>query len=145
MVRKQVIVHVFSNKPKINFIFHRRREKSTICDDMDDVMFLALTLTREEKDLTLRPSCTLGPDAAIAADSTSNTAGLARCSATQDIRQRCSDPCLPVGDAVTAEKRKVTTVSSPKRETPLSPEWSTLRKKTEDAVSSSYQLVCVIR
>uniref|UniRef100_A0A8C9YDK0 non-specific serine/threonine protein kinase n=1 Tax=Sander lucioperca TaxID=283035 RepID=A0A8C9YDK0_SANLU len=51
---------------------------------------------------------------------------------TQDIRQRCSDPCLPVEDAATAEKKKVTTVSSSKRETLLSPEWSTLRKKTED-------------
>uniref|UniRef100_A0A4W6E848 Mitogen-activated protein kinase kinase kinase kinase n=1 Tax=Lates calcarifer TaxID=8187 RepID=A0A4W6E848_LATCA len=61
---------------------------------------------------------------------------LSRCSATQDVRQRCSDSCLPVGDAVTAEKRRTTTVSSPKRETPLSPEWSTLRKKTEDSVSS---------
>uniref|UniRef100_A0AAQ5YQQ5 Mitogen-activated protein kinase kinase kinase kinase n=1 Tax=Amphiprion ocellaris TaxID=80972 RepID=A0AAQ5YQQ5_AMPOC len=62
---------------------------------------------------------------------------LARCSATQDIRQRCSDPCLTAGEAVTAEKRKVTTVCSPKRETPLSPEWSTLRKKTDDSVSST--------
>uniref|UniRef100_A0A8D3CB79 Mitogen-activated protein kinase kinase kinase kinase n=1 Tax=Scophthalmus maximus TaxID=52904 RepID=A0A8D3CB79_SCOMX len=59
------------------------------------------------------------------------------CSATQDIRQRCSDPCLPVAGAVTAEKRRVATVSSPKRETPLSPEWSTLRKKTENSVSSN--------
>lgn len=171
--------------------------------------FSSLTPNTEERDLTLRPSCTLGHDAAITADSTSTTGTthrtfhqsssfyrqhvsvwvnlkqlcgsldediywtlskvydtwssqdpqrfylwvrtetcpslslcllcwtvLARCSATQDIRQRCSDPCLPIGDAVIAEKRKATTVSSPKRETPLSPEWSTLRKKTEDSVSS---------
>ncbi|XP_053199835.1 mitogen-activated protein kinase kinase kinase kinase 2 isoform X2 [Scomber japonicus] len=101
--------------------------------------FRCLTPNTEDKDLTLRPSCTLGPDTAITADSTSNT-GLARCSATQDIRQRCSDPCLPVGDAVTPEKRKVTSVSSPKRETPLSPEWSTLRKKTEDARADCHGL-----
>uniref|UniRef100_A0A671VUT1 Mitogen-activated protein kinase kinase kinase kinase n=1 Tax=Sparus aurata TaxID=8175 RepID=A0A671VUT1_SPAAU len=67
---------------------------------------------------------------------------LARCSASQDIRQRCSDPSLPIGDAVIAEKRKATTISSPKRETPLSPEWSTLRKKTEDSVSSHLNIPC---
>ncbi|KAM9836797.1 mitogen-activated protein kinase kinase kinase kinase 2 [Aulostomus maculatus] len=94
--------------------------------------FCSLTPNQEDKDLTLRPSCTLGPDTATATDSTS-TAGLARCSATQDIRQRCSDPCLPVGGSITGEKKNVTTVSSPKRETPLSPEWSTLRRKTEDS------------
>ncbi|XP_032400489.1 mitogen-activated protein kinase kinase kinase kinase 2 isoform X6 [Etheostoma spectabile] len=65
---------------------------------------------------------------------------LARCSATQDIRQRCSDPCLPVADAATAEKKKVASVSSSKRETPLSPEWSTLRKKTEDARADCHGL-----
>uniref|UniRef100_A0A8C4HM56 Mitogen-activated protein kinase kinase kinase kinase n=1 Tax=Dicentrarchus labrax TaxID=13489 RepID=A0A8C4HM56_DICLA len=59
------------------------------------------------------------------------------CSATQDIRQRCS---LPVGDAVTADKRKANTVSSPKRETPLSPEWSTLRKNTEDSRADCHGL-----
>nr|XP_046235988.1 mitogen-activated protein kinase kinase kinase kinase 2 isoform X3 [Scatophagus argus] len=100
--------------------------------------FSSLTPTTEDKDLTLRPSCTLGPDSAITADPTSSsTTVLARCSATQDIRQRCSDPCLPGGDAVIAEKRKV---SSPKRETPLSPEWSTLRKKTEDSRADCHGL-----
>ncbi|KAM7365907.1 hypothetical protein PAMP_015387 [Pampus punctatissimus] len=103
--------------------------------------FSSLTPNTDDKDLTLRPSCTLGPDTAITADSTSNTAGLARCSATQDIRQHCSDPCLPEGDTVTAEKRKATTVSSPKRETPLSPEWSTLRKKTEDSMGACFSKV----
>ncbi|KAM7377746.1 hypothetical protein PAMA_014171 [Pampus argenteus] len=102
--------------------------------------FSSLTPNTDDKDLTLRPSCTLGPDTAITADSTSNTAGLARCSATQDIRQHCSDPCLPEGDTVTAEKRKATTVSSPKRETPLSPEWSTLRKKTDDSRADCHGL-----
>ncbi|KAG7235442.1 hypothetical protein INR49_002673 [Caranx melampygus] len=65
---------------------------------------------------------------------------LSRCSATQDIRQRCSDPCLPGDDAVTAEKKKVPAASSPKRETPLSPEWSTLRKKTEDSRADCHGL-----
>ncbi|XP_022603548.1 mitogen-activated protein kinase kinase kinase kinase 2 isoform X4 [Seriola dumerili] len=101
--------------------------------------FRSLTPGTEDRDLTLRPSCTLGPDAATSPDSTSTTV-LARCSATQDIRQRCSDPCLPGGEAVTAEKRKVATVSSPKRETPLSPEWSTLRKNTEDSRADCHGL-----
>uniref|UniRef100_A0AAZ1XT96 Mitogen-activated protein kinase kinase kinase kinase n=1 Tax=Oreochromis aureus TaxID=47969 RepID=A0AAZ1XT96_OREAU len=60
---------------------------------------------------------------------------LARCSATQDITKGCSEPCRPAEGAVTAEL--VTTASSPKRETPLSPEWSTLRRKTKDDVSGS--------
>uniref|UniRef100_A0A3B4THP5 Mitogen-activated protein kinase kinase kinase kinase n=1 Tax=Seriola dumerili TaxID=41447 RepID=A0A3B4THP5_SERDU len=102
--------------------------------------FRSLTPGTEDRDLTLRPSCTLGPDAATSPDSTSTTV-LARCSATQDIRQRCSDPCLPGGEAVTAEKRKVATVSSPKRETPLSPEWSTLRKNTEDSMGACFSKV----
>ncbi|XP_037614818.1 mitogen-activated protein kinase kinase kinase kinase 2 isoform X3 [Sebastes umbrosus] len=95
------------------------------------------TPSTEDSELTSRPSCTLGPDAAVTdADSTSTTV-LARCSATQDIRQRCSDPCLLVGDPATPEKRKV---ASPKRETPLSPEWSTLRKNTEDARADCHGL-----
>uniref|UniRef100_A0A4W6E9Q2 Mitogen-activated protein kinase kinase kinase kinase n=1 Tax=Lates calcarifer TaxID=8187 RepID=A0A4W6E9Q2_LATCA len=101
--------------------------------------FSSLAPSTEDRDLTLRPSCTLGPDTATTADSTSTTV-LSRCSATQDVRQRCSDSCLPVGDAVTAEKRRTTTVSSPKRETPLSPEWSTLRKKTEDSRADCHGL-----
>ncbi|XP_059210840.1 mitogen-activated protein kinase kinase kinase kinase 2 [Centropristis striata] len=101
--------------------------------------FSSLTPNAEDSDQSVRPSCTLGPDTAVTSDSTSTTV-LARCSATQDIRQRCSDPCLPVGDAAVAEKRKVVPVSSPKRETPLSPEWSTLRKKTEDARADCHGL-----
>ncbi|KAM3590272.1 uncharacterized protein V6R79_006940 [Siganus canaliculatus] len=101
--------------------------------------FSSLTPNTEDRDLTLRPSCTLGPDNAITADSTSTTV-LARCSATQDIRQRCTDPCLPEGDAVITEKRKAATVSSPKSETPLSPEWSTLRRKTEDSRADCHGL-----
>ncbi|XP_054457143.1 mitogen-activated protein kinase kinase kinase kinase 2 isoform X2 [Anoplopoma fimbria] len=101
--------------------------------------FSSLTPETEDGDPTLRPSCTLGPDAAVTDDPTSTT-GLARCSATQDIRQRCSGPSLPGGDAAAAEKRKVAAVGSPRRETPLSPEWSTLRKKTEDARADCHGL-----
>uniref|UniRef100_A0A8C3B2Z9 Mitogen-activated protein kinase kinase kinase kinase n=1 Tax=Cyclopterus lumpus TaxID=8103 RepID=A0A8C3B2Z9_CYCLU len=87
--------------------------------------FSSLTPNTEDSDPTLRPSCTLV---------------LARCSATQDIRQRCSGPCLQGADTAAAEKKKVATVCSPKRETPLSPEWSTLRKKSEDARADCHGL-----
>uniref|UniRef100_A0A3P9N7R3 Mitogen-activated protein kinase kinase kinase kinase n=1 Tax=Poecilia reticulata TaxID=8081 RepID=A0A3P9N7R3_POERE len=98
--------------------------------------FSSLTSNTEDRDLTLRPACTLGPDAAITADPGS-AAVLSRCSATQDISQRCSDPCLLPQHSVVAEKRMV---SSPKRETPLSPEWSTLRKKPEDSRAGCHGL-----
>uniref|UniRef100_A0A3B3ZL61 Mitogen-activated protein kinase kinase kinase kinase n=1 Tax=Periophthalmus magnuspinnatus TaxID=409849 RepID=A0A3B3ZL61_9GOBI len=88
--------------------------------------FSSLSTHTGDQDLTLRPSCTLGPD-------------LSRCSATQDIRQRCSDPCLPGGDALPKEKKPIA-VSPPKRETPLSPEWSTLRKKAEDSRADCHGL-----
>ncbi|KAM6909074.1 mitogen-activated protein kinase kinase kinase kinase 2 [Xenentodon cancila] len=104
--------------------------------------FSSLTPNVEETDLTARPSCTLGPDSAVMAESGS-TAVLARCSAEQDIRKRCTDPndpCLYVDDAATAERRTVTTVSSPKPEAPLSPEWSTLRRKTEDSRADCHGL-----
>ncbi|CAN9509775.1 unnamed protein product [Ophioblennius macclurei] len=99
--------------------------------------YSCLNPNSEEKDPTLRPSCTLGPDAAAAAtvtaDSPSSTA-LARCSATQDIRQRCSS------DAVTSDRHSRGRVSSLKKDTPLSPEWSTLRKKTEDSRADCHGL-----
>uniref|UniRef100_A0AAX7V582 Non-specific serine/threonine protein kinase n=1 Tax=Astatotilapia calliptera TaxID=8154 RepID=A0AAX7V582_ASTCA len=63
---------------------------------------------------------------------------LARCSATPDITKGCSETCRPAEGAVPAEL--VTTASSPKRETPLSPEWSTLRRKTKDDVSGSLSI-----
>uniref|UniRef100_A0AAX7SVG3 Mitogen-activated protein kinase kinase kinase kinase n=1 Tax=Astatotilapia calliptera TaxID=8154 RepID=A0AAX7SVG3_ASTCA len=63
---------------------------------------------------------------------------LARCSATRDITKGCSETCQPAEGAVPAEL--VTTASSPKRETPLSPEWSTLRRKTKDDVSGSLSI-----
>ncbi|XP_062305273.1 mitogen-activated protein kinase kinase kinase kinase 2 isoform X1 [Osmerus eperlanus] len=90
----------------------------------------------EDKDLTLRPSATLGADSTLTPDSSS---GLARCSATQDIRQWCSDPCVPEGEGSLAEK-KSGGVTPPKRDTPLSPEWSTLRKKREESRADCHGL-----
>uniref|UniRef100_A0A674E3Q9 Mitogen-activated protein kinase kinase kinase kinase n=1 Tax=Salmo trutta TaxID=8032 RepID=A0A674E3Q9_SALTR len=70
-----------------------------------------------------------------------NIAFLARCSATQDIsRQWCSDPSVSEGSAVQAEK-KTGGVASPSRETSLSPEWSTLRRKTEDSMGACFSKV----
>ncbi|XP_056298700.1 mitogen-activated protein kinase kinase kinase kinase 2 isoform X2 [Pseudoliparis swirei] len=101
--------------------------------------FSCLTPNTEDRDPTLRPSCTLGPDAAVPSDpnSTAGTTVLARCSATQDISQRGG---LQAADTAATEKRKGATVCSPKRETPLSPEWSTLRKKGEDARADCHGL-----
>ena len=45
-------------------------------------------------------------------------------------------------DAVLAEKKAEVVAAVPKRETPLSPEWSTLRKKTEDSVSTAAVWAC---
>uniref|UniRef100_A0A8C5HSL9 Mitogen-activated protein kinase kinase kinase kinase n=1 Tax=Gouania willdenowi TaxID=441366 RepID=A0A8C5HSL9_GOUWI len=101
--------------------------------------FSSFTPTTEEQDLTLRPSCTLGANSTVTPESTSNSV-LARCSAAQDIRQRCSDPYLSVGDVLPAEKHDLTTVSCLKRDTLLSPEWSTLRKKTEDSRADCHGL-----
>uniref|UniRef100_A0A8C8CX18 Mitogen-activated protein kinase kinase kinase kinase n=1 Tax=Oncorhynchus tshawytscha TaxID=74940 RepID=A0A8C8CX18_ONCTS len=85
--------------------------------------------TLEDKDLTLGPSSSLGPDSTHTPKNF--TAVLARCSATQDIsRQWCSDPSVSEGGAVQAEKKKTEGVTSSCRETSLSPEWSTLRRKT---------------
>ncbi|XP_029944308.1 mitogen-activated protein kinase kinase kinase kinase 2 isoform X2 [Salarias fasciatus] len=97
--------------------------------------FSCLNTSSEDKEPTLRPSCTLGPDAAAAATAdSSSSAALARCSATQDIRQRCS------GDAVTADRRSLGGFPSLKKEPPLSPEWSTLRRKTEDSRADCHGL-----
>uniref|UniRef100_A0A3Q3G4D4 Mitogen-activated protein kinase kinase kinase kinase n=1 Tax=Labrus bergylta TaxID=56723 RepID=A0A3Q3G4D4_9LABR len=99
--------------------------------------FSSLSPNTDNRDLTLRPSCTLGPELGHVGNFKSI---LSRCSATQDIRQRCSGPCLPAGDAVTSEKKRAKSVTSPKRETPLSPEWSTLRRKTEDSRAACHGL-----
>lgn len=54
---------------------------------------------------------------------------LSRCSATRDVRQRCGEPAGVV--TVPTEMRS----ASAEKETPLSPEWSTLRKKSQRPVS----------
>uniref|UniRef100_A0A3P9KSS3 Mitogen-activated protein kinase kinase kinase kinase n=1 Tax=Oryzias latipes TaxID=8090 RepID=A0A3P9KSS3_ORYLA len=98
--------------------------------------YSSLTSSSEERELSARPSCTLGPDAAEPA----STAVLARCSATGDISRRCRDSCLPVEDALIADMGLATAVSSPRRDAPLSPEWSTLRRKTEDSRAGCHGL-----
>ncbi|XP_068164760.1 mitogen-activated protein kinase kinase kinase kinase 2 isoform X2 [Antennarius striatus] len=92
-----------------------------------------------KEDLMLRPSFTMGPDTAATSDS-SLTAVLARCSATQDITQHCNDPCPPLGYGELMEKDKTTSASPPRRESPLSPEWSEMRKKTEDSRTDRHGL-----
>uniref|UniRef100_A0AAR2LUF3 non-specific serine/threonine protein kinase n=1 Tax=Pygocentrus nattereri TaxID=42514 RepID=A0AAR2LUF3_PYGNA len=56
---------------------------------------------------------------------------LIRCSASQDVRQWCSDPCVPEGDDTQDEQKTLTRSTS--RDTALSPEWSTMRRKAEDS------------
>uniref|UniRef100_A0A3P8YA25 Mitogen-activated protein kinase kinase kinase kinase n=1 Tax=Esox lucius TaxID=8010 RepID=A0A3P8YA25_ESOLU len=61
---------------------------------------------------------------------------LARCSATQDVsRPWRRDPGVSEEGAVEAEKKKTVGSTPPRRETSLSPEWSTLRRNTEDSVN----------
>uniref|UniRef100_A0A673JHX5 non-specific serine/threonine protein kinase n=1 Tax=Sinocyclocheilus rhinocerous TaxID=307959 RepID=A0A673JHX5_9TELE len=58
---------------------------------------------------------------------------LLRCSGSQDVRHWCSDPCVPDHNDTQDKQRTLTRTLS--RDTALSPEWSTMRKKTEDSVS----------
>uniref|UniRef100_A0A672QH97 non-specific serine/threonine protein kinase n=1 Tax=Sinocyclocheilus grahami TaxID=75366 RepID=A0A672QH97_SINGR len=51
----------------------------------------------------------------------------------QDVRHWCSDPCVPDHNDTQDKQRTLTRTLS--RDTALSPEWSTMRKKTEDSVS----------
>ncbi|XP_051912240.1 mitogen-activated protein kinase kinase kinase kinase 2 isoform X2 [Hippocampus zosterae] len=88
--------------------------------------FCSLSINTAEGNATQRPSSTLGPDTSAAPDSSHSSGVLARCSATRDVRQRCGDPCLPVGVTAPAQMR----TAGAEKETPLSPEWSTLRKKS---------------
>uniref|UniRef100_A0A8C1GJ98 Mitogen-activated protein kinase kinase kinase kinase n=1 Tax=Cyprinus carpio TaxID=7962 RepID=A0A8C1GJ98_CYPCA len=55
---------------------------------------------------------------------------LLRCSGSQDVRHWCRDPCVP--DHNDTQRTLTRSLS---RDTALSPEWSTMRKKTEDSVS----------
>uniref|UniRef100_A0A673IJ96 non-specific serine/threonine protein kinase n=1 Tax=Sinocyclocheilus rhinocerous TaxID=307959 RepID=A0A673IJ96_9TELE len=58
---------------------------------------------------------------------------LLRCSGSQDVRHWCSDPYVPDGNDTQDKQRTLTRTLS--RDTALSTEWSTMRKKTEDSVS----------
>ncbi len=49
------------------------------------------------------------------------------------MRHWCSDPGVPDGNDTQDKQRTLTRTLS--RDTALSPEWSTMRKKTEDSVS----------
>ncbi|KAL0970418.1 hypothetical protein UPYG_G00241700 [Umbra pygmaea] len=94
--------------------------------------------TLEERDKTLRPSSTLGPDSIHPPNSTS---ALSRCTATQDVsRQWCSDGSVSEGGAVDGEKKKTARWTSPSRDTSLSPEWSTLRRNTEESRAGCHGL-----
>ncbi|KPP62417.1 mitogen-activated protein kinase kinase kinase kinase 2-like [Scleropages formosus] len=90
---------------------------SSVCPSLDD------------KDLTLRPNATLGHDSTLLPNS---TPVLSRCSASQDIRLWRSNPCAPV-EGVIKDTEKPVTVTAPVRDHPLSPEWATLRRKTEES------------
>ncbi|KAL4631090.1 mitogen-activated protein kinase kinase kinase kinase 2-like isoform X1 [Arapaima gigas] len=91
----------------------------------------------EDKNLTLRPSATLNPDSTLLPNS---TPVLSRCSASQDIRLWCSDSYVPVGCAIMQEVEKPVTLSAPVRDHPLSPEWATLRRKTEESRADCHGL-----
>ncbi|CAB1351802.1 unnamed protein product [Coregonus sp. 'balchen'] len=96
--------------------------------------------TMEDKDLTLGPSSSLGPDSTRTPNNF--TSVLARCSATQDIsRQWCSNPSVSEGGAVQAEKKKTGGVTSPSRDSSLSLEWRTLRRKMEDSMGACFSKV----
>uniref|UniRef100_A0A672LDM0 Mitogen-activated protein kinase kinase kinase kinase n=1 Tax=Sinocyclocheilus grahami TaxID=75366 RepID=A0A672LDM0_SINGR len=87
----------------------------------------------EDKDLTLRPSATLCPETVLSPKS-----ALLRCSGSQDVRHWCSDPYVPDGNDTQDKQRTLTRTLS--RDTALSPEWSTMRKKTEDSRADSHGL-----
>ncbi|XP_018599989.2 mitogen-activated protein kinase kinase kinase kinase 2 isoform X2 [Scleropages formosus] len=97
---------------------------SSVCPSLDD------------KDLTLRPNATLGHDSTLLPNS---TPVLSRCSASQDIRLWRSDPCAPV-EGVIKDTEKPVTVTAPVRDHPLSPEWATLRRKTEESRADCHGL-----
>uniref|UniRef100_A0A3B1JVJ5 Mitogen-activated protein kinase kinase kinase kinase n=1 Tax=Astyanax mexicanus TaxID=7994 RepID=A0A3B1JVJ5_ASTMX len=87
---------------------------------------------QDDKDQTLRPSTTLRPDTAPRPSSV-----LIRCSASQDVRQWCSDPCVPEG----GEDEQKTLTRTTSKDSALSPEWSTMRKKAEDSMGACFSKV----
>ncbi|KAJ8405365.1 hypothetical protein AAFF_G00318380 [Aldrovandia affinis] len=95
--------------------------------------FTSLCPSLEDKDLTLCPSTTLQHNSALVPNS---NAVLSRCSASQDIRLWCND--APAGGTV--EGQIAARVPSPPRDPPLSPEWSTLRRKNEESRAGCHGL-----
>lgn len=65
-----------------------------------------------------------------------HSTALIRCSASHDVRQWCSDPCVPEEDDNQDEQQSL----SASKDTALSPEWSTMRKKAEDSVRHTMSL-----
>ncbi|XP_031440354.1 mitogen-activated protein kinase kinase kinase kinase 2 isoform X2 [Clupea harengus] len=90
--------------------------------------------TLEDRDLTLKASATMGLDATLRPLSV-----LSRCSASQDVRDWCSDPDLPEGGDIQEEESSEHGTSPPK-DTGLSPEWSTLRRKKEESRAECHGL-----
>ncbi|KAL2078986.1 hypothetical protein ACEWY4_024730 [Coilia grayii] len=88
----------------------------------------------EDRDLTLKASTTLGPDA-----TTRPLSVLSRCSASEDVRDWCSDLSVPEGGDGEEEKSSEHGTSPPK-DTALSPEWSTLRRKREESSAECHGL-----
>uniref|UniRef100_A0A8C1TPU2 Mitogen-activated protein kinase kinase kinase kinase n=1 Tax=Cyprinus carpio TaxID=7962 RepID=A0A8C1TPU2_CYPCA len=87
----------------------------------------------EDKNLTLRPSATLCPESVLNPKS-----ALLRCSGSQDVRHWYSDPYVPDGNDTQDKQRTLTRTLS--RDSALSLEWSTMRKKTEDSRADSHGL-----
>ncbi|XP_059363220.1 mitogen-activated protein kinase kinase kinase kinase 2-like isoform X1 [Carassius carassius] len=93
----------------------------------------SLDLNLEDKDLTPRPSATLCPETVLNPKS-----ALLRCSGSQDVRHWYSDPYVPDDNDTQDKQRTLTRTLS--RDTAISPEWSTMRKKTEDSRADSHGL-----
>ncbi|XP_056883605.1 mitogen-activated protein kinase kinase kinase kinase 2 isoform X1 [Takifugu flavidus] len=100
--------------------------------------FTSLASSSEDSGLLLRSSCTLKPDGAVAADSPCPSV-LSRCCATQDISQCSSDPNPPLQHAAT-QSATAATVLVPKSKAPISPEWSSMRRKTADSKANCHGL-----
>ncbi|MCJ8731690.1 hypothetical protein PDJAM_G00202370 [Pangasius djambal] len=86
---------------------------------------------QQSTDLTLRPSATLKSDTTLRPKS-----ALIRCSASHDVRQWCNDPCAPEEE----DNQDVQQSLATSKDTALSPEWSTMRKKAEDSRAESHGL-----
>uniref|UniRef100_A0A4W4GFH8 Mitogen-activated protein kinase kinase kinase kinase n=1 Tax=Electrophorus electricus TaxID=8005 RepID=A0A4W4GFH8_ELEEL len=94
---------------------------------------VAFSGTQKDGELTLRPSATLQPDATLRPSSV-----LLRCSASQDVRHWCCDPCVPEG----GDRQEAYTpiIKTANKDKALSPEWSTMRRKTEESRADCHGL-----